>query len=424
MRRINNTKLCPILNSKIMSQSIEDLPVIVQFKEEAGSLVEDVVKMSKKLKFNLPIIHGFAGSLSTDLVYRLSTNPDIEFISFDSHVYTLLDIAPPSMNVDFPHRQGYFGEDITIALIDTGVSPHNDLVRAKNRIIGFKDLVNNKSKPYDDNGHGTHVAGILAGDGYSSQGKYAGVAPRSNIVAIKALDENGGGTSSDIIEALSYVIEKKDELNIKIVNLSLGTIPSSSQSKDPLCRAVEKVIKNDIIVVAAAGNNGPNKESILSPGMSSQVITVGAADDKRTIDPSDDTIAVFSSRGPTLDGLVKPDLVAPGVNIQSLSNAKLDSYSSLSGTSMSTPLVTGSVALLLNKYGKLSQEEVKKRLIDSCYDLKDKEISQGAGVLNLEKLFEENLKNEISPSGANKKSDLFESLIVLVLVLFLLDSRM
>lgn len=91
---------------------------------------------------------------------------------------------------------------------------------------------------------------------------------------------------------------------------------------------------------------------------------------------------------------------------------------------MSTPLVTGSVALLLNKYGKLSQEEVKKRLIDSCYDLKDKEISQGAGVLNLEKLFEENLKNEISPSGANKKSDLFESLIVLVLVLFLLDSRM
>lgn len=423
MRRINNTKLCPILNSKIISQSIEDLPVIVQFKDGAGSLVDDVTKMSKKVKCNLPIIHGFAGNISTDIVYRLSSNPDIEFISFDSNVYTLLDIAPPSMKVDFPHREGFYGEGITIAVIDTGVAPHNDLVGRKNRIVGFKDFVNNRQTPYDDNGHGTHVSGIIAGDGYSSRGKYAGIAPKSNIVAIKALDENGGGTSSDIISALSYVIEKKNELDIKIVNLSLGTIPNSSQSKDPLCRAVDKAIKSGLVVVAAAGNNGPDKESILSPGISREVITVGAVDDKRTIDPSDDTIATFSSRGPTLDGELKPDLVAPGVNIQSLSNSKLDSYSSLSGTSMATPLVTGSVALLFDKYGDLSQKEVKRKLVNSCFDLKDKEINQGAGVLSLEKLFEENLKKKISPSHGKKENELVESLIVLVLILFLLDSR-
>lgn len=423
MRRINNTKLCPILNSKIVSQSIEDLPVIVQFKEGAGSLVDDVTKISKKVKCNLPIIHGFAGNISTDIVYRLSSNPDIEFISFDSNVYTLLDIAPPSMKVDFPHREGFYGEGITIAVIDTGVAPHSDLVGNKNRIVGFKDLVNNRHIPYDDNGHGTHVSGIIAGDGYSSRGKYAGIAPKSNIVAIKALDENGGGSSSDIIAAISYVIEKKDDLDIKIVNLSLGTIPNSSQSKDPLCRAVDKAIKSGLVVVAAAGNNGPDKESILSPGISSEVITVGAVDDKRTIDPTDDTIATFSSRGPTLDGELKPDLVAPGVNIQSLSNSKLDSYSSLSGTSMATPLVTGSVALLFNKYGDLPQREVKKKLVNSCYDLKDKETNQGAGVLSLEKLFEENLKNKISPSHGKKENQLVEGLIVLVLILFLLDER-
>lgn len=423
MRRINNTKLCPILNSKILSQSIEDLPVIIQFKEEAKTLIEDVREMSSKVKCNLPIIHGFAGNLTTDLLFRLSSNPDIEYISFDSNVYTLLDIAMPSMKVDFPHREGFFGDGITIAVIDTGVAPHNDLVKNGNRIIGFKDLVNGKNSPYDDSGHGTHVAGIVAGDGYSSKGKYAGVAPKANILGIKALDKNGSGSSSDIIAALSYVVEKKDEFNIRIVNLSLGTIPNSSQSNDPLCKAVEKVIKAGIIVVAAAGNNGPDTESILSPGISREVITVGAVDDKRTIDPTDDTIATFSSRGPTLDGELKPDLVAPGVNIQSLSNAKLDSYASLSGTSMATPLVTGSVALLMEKHGDLSQKEVKKKLINSCYDLKDKETNQGAGVLSLEKLFEDNLKKKISPSKDKEENQLLEGLIILVMILFLLDAR-
>ena len=406
-----------------MSQSIEDLPVIIQFKEEAGSLVEDVRNMSNQVKYSLPIIHGMAGNLSTDLVYRLSTDPNVDYISFDSHVYTLLDIASPSMSIDFPHREGYFGENITIAVIDTGLAPHNDLVKNKNRIINFKDFVKNREDPYDDNGHGTHVAGIIAGDGHSSRGKYTGIAPKSNIVAIKALDEYGGGSSSDIIEGLSYIIDKKDEFNIKIVNLSLGTMPNSSQRKDPLCRAVEKAIELGLIVVAAAGNNGPNVKSILSPGVSREVITVGAVDDKRTIDPSDDTIAAFSSRGPTLDGESKPDLVAPGVNIQSISSSKLDSYSSLSGTSMATPLVTGSMALLLDKYGDLSQKEIKNRLTSSCIDLKDQENNQGAGVLNLEKLFEEDLEKKDSTSHRKKESQLVEGLIVVVLILFLLDSR-
>ena len=406
-----------------MSQSIEDLPVIVQFKEEAGSLVEDVTNMSNQVKYNLPIIHGIAGNMSTDIVYRLSSNPDIEYISFDSHVYTLLDIASPSMSIDFPHKEGYLGENITVAVVDTGVSPHNDLVRNKNRIVDFKDFVNYRNSPYDDNGHGTHVAGIIAGDGYSSRGKYTGIAPKANIVGIKALDKNGGGSSSDIIEALSYIIARKDELNIKILNLSLGTMPNSSQNKDPLCKAVEKAMDAGLIVVAAAGNNGPDKKSILSPGMSKDAITVGAVDDKRTIDPTDDTIATFSSRGPTLDGYIKPDLVAPGVNIQSLSTTKLDSYSSLSGTSMATPLVTGSVALLLDKYGDLSQQEVKKRLVNSCIDLNDQENNQGAGVLNLETLFRSDLREKTSPTGKKQENNLLEGLIVLVLILLLLDSR-
>lgn len=273
--------------------------------------------------------------------------------------------------------------------------------------------------------HGTHVAGIIAGNGYSSRGRYAGIAPESNILAIKALDKNGGGNSSNIIEAISYIIETKDRYNTKVINFSMGTPANSSCDKDPLCRAVEKAVQAGLVVVAAAGNSGPDRGTIVSPGTSKSVITVGAVDDKRTVDPSDDTIAPFSSRGPTSEGYSKPDIVAPGVNINSLSNTKLDGYSSLSGTSMATPLISGAVALLFNKYGNLSPKEVKSKLIKSSIDLKNSREMQGAGLLNLKLLFDE--EGDISANNPPKsilfEGELFESLIVILIILFLLDSR-
>lgn len=272
--------------------------------------------------------------------------------------------------------------------------------------------------------HGTHVAGIIAGNGYSSRGKYVGVAPKSNILAIKALDENGGGSSSKIIEAISYIIDTKDKYNTKIINLSIGTPANNTCDKDPLCRAVEKAVEAGLIVVVAAGNSGPERGTILSPGTSRNAITVGAVDDKRTIDPSDDTIAPFSSRGPTLEGLTKPDLLAPGVSINSLSNTKLDGYSALSGTSMATPLVSGAVALLLNKYNDLKPYEVKKRLLKSCIDIKDSKEMQGIGMLNLKLLFEEDTKiNNVPSKSTGFDGELFEIIIMILIILFLLDSR-
>ena len=272
--------------------------------------------------------------------------------------------------------------------------------------------------------HGTHVAGIIAGNGYSSRGKYVGVAPKSNILTIKALDENGGGSSSKIIEAISYIIDTKDKYNTKIINLSIGTPANNTCDKDPLCRAVEKAVEAGLIVVVAAGNSGPERGTILSPGTSRNAITVGAVDDKRTIDPSDDTIAPFSSRGPTLEGLTKPDLLAPGVSINSLSNTKLDGYSALSGTSMATPLVSGAVALLLNKYNDLKPYEVKKRLLKSCIDIKDSKEMQGIGMLNLKLLFEEDTKiNNVPSKSTGFDGELFEIIIMILIILFLLDSR-
>lgn len=273
--------------------------------------------------------------------------------------------------------------------------------------------------------HGTHVAGIIAGNGYSSRGKYSGIAPESNILGIKALDSEGSGNTSNIIAAISYAIETKDQYNTKVINLSIGSPANNNCSKDPLCKAVDEAIKAGIVVVAAAGNSGPNEKTILSPGIHPSVITVGASDDKRTIDTRDDIIASFSSRGPTNDGVKKPDLVAPGVNISSLSNSKLDGYKPLSGTSMATPFVSGTVALMLNMDGTLSSKDIKKKLINSCIDLKDSIDNQGAGLVNLQKLFydgkDASTNSPLKPFAV--RGELFENLIVILIVMFLLDSK-
>ena len=275
--------------------------------------------------------------------------------------------------------------------------------------------------------HGTHVAGIIGSNGYSSKGKYTGLAPKANILAVKALDENGSGNTSNIVNAISWVIENKSKYNTKVLNLSLGSPANNPCSKDPLCKAVTKAVNSGIVVVVAAGNSGPLASSILSPGINPDVITVGAVDDKRTIDPKDDTIASFSSRGPTVDGLTKPDLVSPGVNIMSLSNKREDEYIALSGTSMATPFVSGSVALMLEKDKNLSPKEVKRKLLDSCIDMKESKESQGVGMLNLEKLFKDAPSGE--KGGLNQDTSQFfnspivETFLVLLFVMLLLEKK-
>ena len=430
MRRVRNSKICPIISAKLSSQSREVLPVIVQSNNDSSRLNNLILSMSGSIKNDLPLIGGLSCNLTTEAIYRLAEDPDIEYISFDSKVFALLDISTATIGSNFVNDKGYHGDGITIAVIDTGISPHNDLMKPKERIVGFKDFINNKTTTYDDNGHGTHVAGIIGSNGYSSKGKYTGLAPKANILAVKALDENGSGNTSNIVNAISWVIENKSKYNTKVLNLSLGSPANNPCSKDPLCKAVTKAVNSGIVVVVAAGNSGPLASSILSPGINPDVITVGAVDDKRTIDPKDDTIASFSSRGPTVDGLTKPDLVSPGVNIMSLSNKKADDYVSLSGASMATPFVSGSVALMLEKDKNLSPKEVKRKLLDSCIDMKESKESQGVGMLNLEKLFkdapsgEKEYGNELNKDSSQFFSNpIIETFLVLLFVMLLLEKK-
>ncbi|RKD32095.1 S8 family peptidase [Thermohalobacter berrensis] len=418
MIRRKKYKVDPIVSAKLNSKSKEEIPVIIRARDGDSNKLGNVINMSRRVKRNLPLVGGVACDMDANAINQLAKDPDIDYITFDSKVFALLDVATASINRNFPIEEGYNGEGVTIAVIDTGVSPHNDLVKPKNRIVGFKDFVNDKAKPYDDNGHGTHVAGIIASNGYSSNGKYAGIAPNANILAVKALDESGSGSTSDIVAAIEWVIETKDVYNTKILNLSLGTPATNPSKSDPLVNAVEEAINAGITVITAAGNSGPSKETILSPGTSPSVLTVGAVDDNKTPELSDDFIAPFSSRGPTKEGLKKPDVVAPGVDIMSLSNKKPDEYLSLSGTSMATPLVSGACALLYDKYKDLTPNQAKAMIMGSCIDLKENYESQGVGIINLERLFKEEI-NRVPMQKPTSKSFFGENIAVFLILLLL-----
>ncbi|MFN8611443.1 MAG: S8 family peptidase [Vulcanimicrobiota bacterium] len=206
----------------------------------------------------------------------------------------------------------YTGKGVTIAVLDTGVHPHPDF---EGRLLGQVDFVQGLPIAYDDNGHGTHVSGCAAGDGTMSEGIHKGMASEANIIGVKVLAGSGSGRNSDIIKGLQWCIENKDELGIRVINMSLGGPSSKDWENDPINQAVKAAHDAGIVVLAAAGNEGPGRKTVGSPGNSPDAITVGAADDKDTPEPGDDTMAEFSSRGPTKDGRPKPDIVAPGEHI-------------------------------------------------------------------------------------------------------------
>jgi serine protease AprX len=310
---------------------------------------------------------------------------------------TKLNTAMPAMGVDKVWEKGYKGEGITIAVIDTGVYPHKDFTDAqgKSRIIGFKDFVNNKTQPYDDQGHGTHVSGIAAGNGAVSGGKYTGAAPEASIVGVKVLNKDGSGTFSDVIKGIQWAVQNKEKYGIRVINMSLGGPVESTYKEDPVTQAIEKAVEAGIVCAIAGGNEGPYAETIGSPGNDPMAFTIGALDDKGTVKRDDDGLARFSSRGPTpIDGLTKPDALFPGVNItaplspgSSLDDPSIPhvgkDYITISGTSMATPGMAGLIADLIQANPKLTPDDVKKILMGTAIKLpKLDENAQGAGAID------------------------------------------
>lgn len=285
-------------------------------------------------------------------------------------------------------EHGFLGQGITVAVLDTGIVPHPDF---GGRIRGFRDFVNYRENIYDDSGHGTHVAGILAGDGKLSRGAYGGMAPQARLVVGKVLDQNGDGTVNSVIRSIRWILDWRERWNIRIVNLSVGTKPGLDKlSERRLLRETEKLWDAGLVVVVSAGNYGPEEGTVAVPGNSPKVITVGAADLFAGRNTRVHREWNYSGRGPTEACIVKPDLVAPGTYLTSCSrkyNGRgRHPYIAKSGTSMATPVVSGAIACLLSKYQDMTNIEVKLRLRESCQMLRAE--NQGWGMLNVRRLLE------------------------------------
>lgn len=281
---------------------------------------------------------------------------------------------------------------INVAVLDSGIGRHPDL---EGKCILFKDFINDKKVPYDDCGHGTHVCGILCGSGELSMGKYRGILPTARLIVGKVLDEKGNGKADDMLDALQWILQIYKKYDIRLLNISVGIGSLKDREKEKELRErLDKLWEAGVVVVCAAGNKGPAANSISAVSASDKVITVGCFDDFCE-ENKGNNCALYSGRG-LLDGKVrKPDLVAPGTEIVSCNSfvkRKEDNYENAymaqSGTSMSTPIVTGCAGLLMQKEPYLSNEKVKEKLKYTTEDLKQPWNLQGWGMICAKRLLE------------------------------------
>jgi serine protease AprX len=353
-----------------------------------------------------------------DEITRLSADAAIDHLSGDVPVKTAMSISNQSTAAD-QTRAGVSGllgigaipavngQGIVVAVIDSGISAHAALV---GKVIASVSLVPGDPSVEDGFGHGTHVAGIIAGNGWVARNVTAlyngGIAPGAQLVSIRVLGADGVGRTSDVIAGIEWAIAHRDQYKIRVINLSLGHPVMEPAETDPLCQAVAAAVRAGITVVAAAGNDGvaPNGSRILggimSPGNSPWAITVGALNTWGTAKRSDDTVATYSSRGPTrFDMGVKPDVAAPGNRLISLeadgaylpsaysalhkAGSDTNAYMQLSGTSMAAPIVSGGAALLLQGTPTMIPAQVKMVLqAGATYVADGGLMGAGAGSVN------------------------------------------
>jgi serine protease AprX len=419
--------------------------VIVQLKAGKDASA-DVTKLGGRLGRRLSLMNGLVVELPNKMLRKLADNPNVERLVWDRPLDAKMNRVAVTVGARAVRAAyGYTGAGVGVAVIDSGVTAWHDdltaygsssLVKKKNgqRVTAFVDFVQGRTVPYDDFGHGTHVSGIIAGNGYDTLGARAGIAPEAHIVSLKVLDSQGRGVISDVIAALDYAVANKALYNIRVINLSVGAAITESYTTDPLTLAAKRAVDAGIVVVAAAGNLGKNAQGqtqyggITAPGNAPWVLTVGASSHEGTVTRADDTMAGFSSRGPSrLDYQAKPDVVAPGVGTVSLSDATsvlyltkpafrlagslltgTKPYLSLSGTSMASPVVAGTVALMLQANPKLTPNLVKAMLqytaeVYPAYN----PLTQGAGFLNtkgavdLARAFKNPVAGQPYPSNAH-----------------------
>jgi serine protease AprX len=424
----DRTKIDASFLSEILANQTADFDVIVRSvpvenqgraDRAAARRIENAAKavtdVGGSLKHALSIVGAVSARLKGVRILELTRDGDVDYVVKDQKLRAQFDpvldsakaASPGILEVGAPQawsQLGVTGRGVGVAVVDSGVYPHPDLAGRIVAAIDFTSVAPTVSNiPLDDlGGHGTHVAGLIAGDGTRSGGLYTGVAPNANIIDVRVIDGYGNSNVSIILRGLQWVLANRLAYNIKVVNMSLGATPTGSYKSDLMATAAEVLNFAGVAVVVSAGNTGPFAGTITTPATDPYVITVGALDDNGTALLADDLMSTFSSRGRTsFDSLSKPDLVAPGRKMVSLRapGSTLDAlfpdrqvtvlgalsadYYRLSGTSMAAPVVAGTIALMYERNPTLKTSQVKKRLKSSATPLTfGTSFDRGAGLVN------------------------------------------
>ena len=365
-----------------------------------------------------------AADIDNRMLAQVASDPRVARVHPDHETFVTMERTGAAVGAAIAREQfGVTGRGIGVVVIDSGITAyHDDLFlrtgrdrQLRNRVVHFKDFtIPGNSRVWvadvqsDAYGHGTHVAGIVAGSGYDSDGRRSGIAPGANLIGLKVLDGEGHGYISDVIAAIDYAIAIRHRYNVRVINRSVASGVFESYRTDPLAQAARRAVDAGIVVVTSAGNLGvdaaghPQFGGITCPGNAPWVLTVGASSPGGTANRRDDTVARFSSRGLTwIDGAAKPNIVASGVGIESLSDphstlyatsapyllggtrpTSYKPYLSMSGTSMSAPVVAGTIALMLEVNPALTPNAVKAILQYTAQDRADSVLAEGAGLLN------------------------------------------
>jgi serine protease AprX len=381
-------------------------------------LQTELVTLNVKPTHQLSIINAVAVYLNSEQLSQLQEKLDVQVTenykvelsrgkAWGKRKWQPKSVVNDQIGASGLHSYGIYGEGVTIGFLDTGLDQLSGLstdLYGRDKAWGTYDAINNTLNNYDNeaSGHGTHVASIAANSDYDVYGKVYGVAPNASIVGIKAFDAQGKATYADVIRGISWAIQVKDQINLKVLNMSFSGPVRSYYWEDPLNQAVMKAWQAGIVIVASAGNKGPDPMTIGVPGNVPYIITVGAMTDSFTsTNFMDDTLASFSSAGPTIEGFVKPEILAPGGHLSGLMSYDTQivmehpefhdggRYFEMSGTSQAAAVISGVVALMLDYEPHLTPDQVKCRLMDSAHmAIKDNgEIGysvfqQGSGMVN------------------------------------------
>ncbi len=418
-------KIEPALLSEMTAHPTESIPVIVEMAPatapfSSGSNMTLANQAVSILNANghafgaLSIIEGAAGVATSTGITAMSLLPQVATVEEDAVVRPrrpsgtgpsyppgqLTSLYPQETNATRVWQQGGSGRGVGVAVLDSGVANDTDLVQNGNRVlvhVGFAGAYN-ANQP-DGGGHGTHIAGTIAGDGTRSAGQFIGMAPKANIVDVQVLDSRGNGRISSVLRGMEWALAHQQQFNIRVINMSFGAPPLVDYKFDPFAAAAEIAWRRGITVVAAAGNDGPSSGTVESPGIDPYVVTVGSTDDQATLQLSDDVLGWWSSWGTPQDSTPKPDLVSPGRRVVSIrvAGSTLDTllpdhvvtaingstYFRLTGTSMSTAVVSGAVALLLEHQPSLTPDQVKKILVSTTQTFgSSMPTGAGAGLLD------------------------------------------